>query len=87
MAKAKTPSTGKLTNKQVITMPEAGSIQQVKKNAPSSVVPVPTDLEFKIRQRAYELYIERGNTPGHENEDWFRAEREILARENQQRTA
>jgi len=86
MAKAKTPSTGKSTNKQVITMPEAGSILQVKKNAAIANA-APSDLESRIRQRAYELYLERGNAPGHENEDWLRAESEVLARENHQQTA
>jgi DUF2934 family protein len=86
MAKAKTPRTVQSTDKQVITMPEAGSILQVKKNSSSAAASAP-DLESKIRQRAYELYVERGNTPGHENEDWLQAEREVLARENQQRTA
>lgn len=86
MAKAKTPRVSKSTNKQVITMPEAGSILQVKKNAPSNTAS-PADLESKIRQRAYELYVERGNTSGHQNEDWLRAEREVLARDDQQKTA
>jgi hypothetical protein len=46
-----------------------------------------TDLEAAIRRRAYELYAQRGYTPGHENDDWFVAEREILARYNQQQSA
>jgi hypothetical protein len=44
-------------------------------------------LEVKIRERAYQLYLERGSTPGDENEDWLTAEREILARHNRQQTA
>jgi hypothetical protein len=86
MAKAKTPSASKPTNKQVITMPDAGSTLQVKKSSSSATVS-PIDLESKIRQRAYELFVERGNSSGHENEDWLQAEREVLARENQQQTA
>ncbi|HUK23768.1 MAG TPA: DUF2934 domain-containing protein [Terriglobales bacterium] len=39
-----------------------------------------SDLENEIRLRAYELYVERGYTPGHEQEDWIMAEREIIAR-------
>lgn len=31
----------------------------------------------RIRQRAYELYQARGSEPGHEQEDWFRAEHEV----------
>lgn len=37
-------------------------------------------LEERIRHRAYELYIERGNQSGSELDDWLRAEREILER-------
>jgi hypothetical protein len=85
MAKAKTPRTTKATNNQVITMPEAGSVSLVRKTSPGNGSP--TDLEAKIRERAYELYQERGGTPGFENEDWLRAEREVLARQNHQQTA
>jgi len=34
------------------------------------------ELEI-VRQRAYELYLERGAIDGHEEEDWLRAEAEI----------
>jgi hypothetical protein len=30
-----------------------------------------------IARRAYEIYLERGGAPGHELEDWIRAEREL----------
>ena len=30
-----------------------------------------------IARRAYERYEKRGKTPGHEEEDWFDAEREL----------
>ena len=33
--------------------------------------------EQSIQQRAYELYLNRGQEPGHELEDWLQAEREI----------
>ena len=80
MAKAKTPR----NNKQVITMPEAGSIPQIRKTASA---PTPIDLEAQIRTRAYELYQERGCAPGQENDDWLRAEHEVLARNNQRQHA
>ena len=41
---------------------------------------VPINLEDEIRRRAYEIYVERGYTPGDEHEDWLAAEREIRAR-------
>ena len=36
-----------------------------------------------IRDRAYLLYMERGQQDGQALEDWYRAEREILQRLNQ----
>ena len=44
--------------------------------------PVPVNnLEDEIRLRAYELYLERGETPGHESEDWLIAEQEVRSRQ------
>ncbi len=48
---------------------------------------VPINLEEEIRRRAYELYVERGSTPGNENEDWLTAEREVRSRYQAERTA
>ena len=31
----------------------------------------------EIRRRAYEIYIERGEEPGHDVDDWFQAKREL----------
>jgi Protein of unknown function (DUF2934) len=81
MAKAKSPRPASKTDKQVITMPEAGSIL-IKKTAASPSAQAGSsvnDLESKIRQRAYELYVERGQITGRDQEDWFQAELEILA--------
>lgn len=36
-------------------------------------------LEARIRERAYELFIESGGEHGHDAEHWLQAEREILA--------
>jgi len=86
MAKAKTPRTNNNpSNKQVITMPESGSLPQVRKTSPAN--PTPIDLESQIRLRAYELYQERGCSAGNEKEDWFQAEREIRARHSHQQSA
>ena len=38
-------------------------------------------LQERIRRRAFELYIERGNESGSEMEDWLQAEEEILIAE------
>ena len=34
--------------------------------------------EERIRLRAYELYVRRGNQPGSELDDWLQAEKEFL---------
>lgn len=91
MAKAKSARIHNSSDKQVITMPEAGPTSIKKNVAPVSSSPVSfaaPDLEGKIRQRAYELYEQRGYTVGFDKEDWFKAEREILIRsEKRQQSA
>ncbi len=37
----------------------------------------PTISEADVRLRAYELYLQRGATPGNELEDWLQAEQEL----------
>jgi hypothetical protein len=37
-------------------------------------------LHEEIRQRAHELYEERGREPGYAEQDWLRAEAEVLTR-------
>ncbi len=58
--------------------------------------PVPTHGEFNpleksatvspshqaIAKRAYELYLRRGAQPGHAEDDWFEAERQLRLRRN-----
>ena len=34
-------------------------------------------LEERIRRRAYELYVQRGNQSGSDLDDWLQAEEEI----------
>ena len=34
-------------------------------------------LEEEIRRRAYEIFLERGEQPGRELDDWLQAEREL----------
>jgi hypothetical protein len=40
-------------------------------------------LEERIRQRAYELYLQRANQPGSELDDWLLAEEEIRNAEDE----
>jgi hypothetical protein len=46
-----------------------------------AMMPNTTPPQDMIRERAYELYEGRGREPGQEEQDWFRAERELLKRE------
>jgi hypothetical protein len=43
------------------------------KESPTETLP----LEERIRRRAYELYLQRGNQPGSELDDWLQAEEEL----------
>ena len=45
------------------------------------------DIEDEIRRRAYEIYEERGRQDGLQDEDWSRAETEILARHQRTKSA
>jgi hypothetical protein len=38
---------------------------------------LPATREQEIRNRAYEIYLQRGAEPGCDVEDWLRAEREL----------
>ena len=42
-------------------------------------------LEDRIRMRAHQLYVERGNESGSELDDWLQAEEEIAAAEEEWR--
>ena len=48
---------------------------QAEKTAEASVRN--TAREDEIRLRAYEIYLERGEQPGRELDDWLQAEREL----------
>lgn len=79
MAKAKSPRTKPKAEKKVLQMPEVPGNGNGSHSSP--------DLESEIRVRAYQLYEERGYTAGHPEEDWFQAEREVLARHGQAHSA
>ena len=44
---------------------------------PPTSINEPQELEHQVRERAYELYEERGREDGHDEEDWLRAKEEI----------
>jgi hypothetical protein len=43
------------------------------------------DIEERIRQRAHELYEQRGRLDGFALDDWFQAETEVLGAQEQQK--
>jgi hypothetical protein len=40
-------------------------------------------LEERVRMRAHQLYVERGNESGSELDDWLQAEEELSAAEEE----
>lgn len=48
---------------------------RVKRVGGSDLLP----LEERIRLRAHQLYVERGNESGSEMDDWLQAEEELAA--------
>jgi Protein of unknown function (DUF2934) len=78
MPRAKTTRSPKAKDENnVLHMPENGDKGNIDR----------ADLEPEIRQRAYELYEQRGHTNGRAEQDWFEAEQQVLARHAKQHTA
>jgi hypothetical protein len=52
-------------------------------NSPGHLAVMPDTVSSQdlIRMRAYELYESRGREPGQDEQDWLRAEQEILKAE------
>lgn len=57
------------------------SLPAARKSRPTQSTPTHEEIAL----RAYEIYLERGSTPGHDLEDWIRAERELLEKSNKPR--
>jgi len=70
---AKNPSSAPRRTKKAVSAqpPMASPSMQTASNG---------NLQEEIRRRAYELYLQRGSTPGNESDDWLVAEREVLSR-------
>jgi hypothetical protein len=79
----KSTSSRKTTEKQSNPVtPIRESNVATAENGASQVHP---GVEDEIRQRAYELYQERGGQHGFDQEDWRRAETEILSKYQRER--
>jgi len=73
---------GELTEatSEKLTTDERRIFQELKGHQASAHETTRPNLEEQIRRRAYELYEERGRGPGHDLDDWLRAEAEITAK-------
>jgi len=54
------------------TAPPAEEAKRVMRGEPTTE---------QIRNRAYEIYVSRGNAPGDELQDWLLAERELFSKQ------
>jgi ABC-type tungstate transport system permease subunit len=59
-------------NKVVVVAPQASP-------APAASAAQVQASQDRIRERAFEIFEKRGSKPGHDLQDWFRAERQVLA--------
>jgi hypothetical protein len=60
------------------SQPKRIETQAASTQAETGGVPVGSVTnDEKIRLRAYDIYLERGGTPGLELDDWLQAEREL----------
>jgi hypothetical protein len=77
MPKAKNPkdSAKSSPRPRVVSRAEVREMQQAE---PEHVRALSPELEERIRARAYELFEQRGGEHGRAEEDWLRAEQEIL---------
>jgi len=88
MATKKTTGISKTTSSRkpkTTTQNRVTPIDRASDNGASSVETFPSatihpGLEEEIRRRAYELYEERGRKDGLHDEDWARAQTEVLQR-------
>ena len=67
-----------LTASEVKVTPTAKAMTKEPKASPRArAKPESFTIEDIIRLRAYEIYLQRGGTPGNQHEDWQVAEREV----------
>ena len=52
-------------------------VNPTSSSVPRSTTTILAPSPDMIRERAYQLYERRGSEPGHADQDWFRAEREL----------
>ena len=77
-----TTETGKRRVRKAASIQPPVAIEPRKETVTVSAAPV-SNLEEQIRRRAYELYLQRGGTPGNPSHDWLVAEQEVRSRHTQ----
>ena len=65
------PKVNKPPQPEIAVVPKSSS-------GKAAIMSDPAPSQDMIRARAYELYENRGHEPGQDEQDWLRAEREIL---------
>ena len=55
----------------------AVALTKIAQDAANSSTTKAAPSQQEIEARAYELFMERGQEPGHDVEDWLQAEREL----------
>ena len=63
---------------KVLKQAKQNAVTQKESPAKLAMMPSNAPPQHKIRERAYELYENRGRAAGQDEQDWFRAEKEIL---------
>lgn len=85
----KTSDSAKISPKsKTVPKPKGSSGTTVKPKKDRVVAPTQAESQHKyyeglgsrIAEKAYELYVQRGQEHGHDLEDWLEAERQILPR-------
>ncbi len=93
MAEKPSEKPRKSTSRKKTAAPKASNVTPISQAGnnlgPNDSKPRATEpvLVEQIRFRAYELFVERGRLDGFDQEDWARAEAEILAKFHQEKSA
>ncbi len=83
MARPRTPKNSS-SKPRVVKRAEVAEIRQAE---PQEIRSLSPDVQDRIRRRAYELWEQGGRRHGRAEQDWLRAEREILGQHGASRTA
>jgi hypothetical protein len=87
----KTPGTPRKTassRKTAATQSQVTPIRESNGAAPENgTAQLHSVIEEEIRIRAYQIYVERGGQHGFDQDDWTRAEKEVLSKYQREKSA